>query len=130
MRQMCWNSDDSVGNSQACRRHSTSWPELGSHEQSGWGHRTCSKWQREGSLHIHHGSHRRIHRGRRGHPEEPGSCADKQLAHSHQTKTEWTYGKVTGLAAVVAAAASAIQAQSRTVGLNVAQTLAIVALLG
>lgn len=35
-----------------------------------------------------------------------------------------------GLAAVIAAAAGAVQAQGRTVGLNVAEALAIVALLG
>lgn len=42
------------------------------------------------------------------------------------------YGKVTGLAAVVAAAAGAgaTQAEGRAVSLNVAKALAVVALLG
>jgi hypothetical protein len=42
-----------------------------------------------------------------------------------------TYGKVTGLAAVVAAAVgTAVQAQGRAVSLDVTETLAVVALLG
>lgn len=43
---------------------------------------------------------------------------------------EETYGKVAGLAAVVAAAVSTVQTERRAVSLDVAETLAVVALLG
>jgi hypothetical protein len=46
-------------------------------------------------------------------------------------KRTWTYGKVTGLAAVVAAAVgTAVQAEGGAVSLDVTETLAVVALLG
>ena len=41
-----------------------------------------------------------------------------------------TYSKMTGLAAVVAAAVGAVQTEGGTIRLNVAQTLAVIALLG
>lgn len=41
-----------------------------------------------------------------------------------------TYSKMTGLAAVVAAAVGTVQTEGGTIRLNVAQTLAVIALLG
>jgi len=49
-------------NLQACRKHSTSSPELGNHERNGLARRTCSRWQGVEILRSHHGNLRRSHR--------------------------------------------------------------------
>jgi hypothetical protein len=61
-----------------CRRRSTSWLGPGNHEQSGWVHRTCSRWPGERRQRNRHGNLLRNHHGEDRQLHDPfqgwGSC--------------------------------------------------------
>ncbi|KAF1347757.1 hypothetical protein BDV97DRAFT_206848 [Delphinella strobiligena] len=122
---------------QAFHKRSTSWPGPGNHGQSGWDHRTYSRWQDGRRQQNRHGNHQRKLRGEdhRHHDQHQRPGWGRHAAQSMSTPVTlsvWstTYCKVAYHAAGVAASigCTAVQTKSRAISLHVSETLAVVAL--